>query len=68
VLPPGPAEPELAVVASATTMMRLVSIPVDQLGEFADRIMLAKCGVEAAPSLAGLSIGPDDDFDSEVGD
>lgn len=60
-----PAEPEIAVVANEPPRRRLV-IPLDRLGDLADRIMLFERGVQVAPSLAGLSIGPDDEFDSEI--
>lgn len=59
------AEPEQPTATiTETTRTRSIVVPASKLTEFADGIYLTKRGVESAPSLAGLSSGPDDD-DSE---
>jgi hypothetical protein len=66
VVSPWPAEPEPTTATIEPT--RALLIPADQLGAFADRIYLLKRGVKVAPSLAAFSVGPDEDFDSEIGE
>lgn len=60
-------EPKESVEVKEITRTRTMVVPASQLSKFADGVYLTKRGVESAPSLAGLSSGPDDDDTPEAG-